>query len=383
MIKCLSKDFEVDLVSPYHNDEAFNASHNAMTASGGKYIAIKSVKHRNNIIKKRSAQLLEYIAYYLSGIDREATTAKRNSKEIKKIIRQGAYKVVISNYWEGSCFFRMLGNNIFKILDPHYAVGENLDVLNRLKKSDLGYFFEKRKVEKSLMLEKEIIKASDLLLPLSKRNMEEFQKVDPGKPALLIPDGAELEYYINYKSQPDPGTMLFYGAMGSNQNKRAFWRLYNNIYPVLRDKFPDIRLLVVGANPPEEIRELNNGNNIIVTGFVDDIRPWLSQAWLSIIPLELGSGFRGRVIELMAMGIPVVGTHNALDSVDLESGIHGYIGDSNDDLTGYCLDLLGDENLRNMIGRNAVEFVLENYSIDATFGRLNSYLKSVRINGFN
>lgn len=375
MIRTLSKDFKVDLMTPYNDDEVLNASFNAMNISGGNYIAIKSAKHRNNIVKKRFAQILEYIAYYLWGIDREVTDSKRNIKKIIRIIRQNDYKIVISNYWEGSHFFKILDNKVFKILDPHYAVGENVDVLNRLKKGGFDYFFEKRKVKKSLILEKEIIEASDLLLPLSKRNLEEFQKIDPEKPMLLIPDGAELDYYMSYNTQPDQRTILFYGAMGSNQNRRAFWRLYNNIYPALRSNFPDLKLLVVGANPPEDIKVIDNGNNIVVTGFVEDVRPWLSQAWLSIIPLELGSGFRGRVIELMAMGIPVVGTHNALDSIDMENGIHGYVYDDDFELIKCCIKLLRNNELHKTISNSAREFVNDNYSLESTFGRLSKYLK--------
>lgn len=381
MIRTLSKDFRVDLLTPYVDDESFNTAHESMASQGGEYIGIKSAKNRSNLLKKRTAQALEYLAYYITGADREITTYKRNNKRIKEIIKERGYKTVISNYWEGSLYYKYLDKGIFKILDPHYAVGENLDVLKRLNKRTFRYFFEKRRLLNNMRLEKEVIDVSDLLLPLSKRNLEEFRKINPDKPMLLIPDGAELDYYLNYPKIPDPRTILFYGAIGSNQNKKAFWRLFNNILPGLKKEFPGLRLLVVGSNPPDEIKSLDNGNDIIVTGFVEDVRPWLGQARLCIIPLELGSGFRGRVIELMAMGVPVAGTHNALDSIDMENRVHGYVSDDDEQLIHYCTDLLRDNELHNSISKSARKFVKENYSLEATFGKLNDYLKTLVTDG--
>ena len=112
-----------------------------------------------------------------------------------------------------------------------------------------------------------------------------------------------------------------------------------------------------------------------MTGFVEDVRPWLSKAWLSIIPLELGSGFRGRVIELMAMGIPVVGTHNALDSIGLKCGIDGFISDDNQELINISSNMLKSEHLRNFVSLSANDYVQFNYSLEATFGKLRNYLR--------
>lgn len=375
MIRTLSKDFKVDLLTPYTDEETLEQSLKAMSMTGGKYIPVKSSKYKGDLVRKRINQLSEYLNYYFFGIDKEVTANKRNNKRFLSIILQGGYKIVISNYWEASLYFKNLGNDVYNILDPHYAVGENLSVLNKFRDQRVKYFFEKRRLNNNIRLESEVIRASDLLLPLAKRNLAEFLKISPDKPMLLIPDGADLDYYFSFPSNPEPYTILFYGAMGSSQNKGAFWRLYKNIFPELKKEFPGLKLLVVGSNPPDDIKLLHNGEDVTVTGFVEDVRPWLSKAWLSIIPLELGSGFRGRVIELMAMGIPVAGTHNALESIGFENGRQGFISDSDEDLISFSRLLLKDHNYRNERSKNALEFVKANYSLEATFGKLNEYLK--------
>jgi glycosyltransferase involved in cell wall biosynthesis len=168
--------------------------------------------------------------------------------------------------------------------------------------------------------------------------------------------------------------------MGSQQNILAFNRFYNNIWPEILNKLPDSRMIVVGNNPPESIKKLHDNNQIIVTGFVEDVRPWLSKAQLMILPMEIGSGFRGRVVEVMAMGIPVVGTHNALDSVEIETGVHGCISDDNEVLIDYCVQLLTDHEFRLNNSDACRQLAIEKYSIEATFGRFAEYLRDFKTN---
>lgn len=374
MLRVLSSDFEISLATPVDSEEIYEESMKYMNNYGGKFYSLGSVKPKNNIIKKRLSQIYEYAGYYLLGYDKEVLTYKRFTDKIINVIKENNFKTIISNYWEGSLFFRELNSEYFKILDPHYAVGENLEVFENKKITGFKKLIEKKRLKRNLKLEKEVVNLSDLTLPLSKRNIEEFKKIAPEKDALLIPDGNDLEFFSSFPLNPDSKTILFYGAMGSEQNRNAFFRFYNNIYPSLKKEFKDLKVLVVGANPPDKIKQLDDNINFTVTGFVKDVRPNLAKAWFCIIPLELGSGFRGRVIELMAMGIPVIGTHNALDSIGLRNETEGFISDNDLELVNYCILLLRNNDLRNLISRNASKFVNANYSLDATFGKLNNYL---------
>lgn len=376
MMHTLARDFAVDLATPVNREEERDSSRQAMNAIGGCFVELGATRAGLVSLKGNIARIRRFLAYCCAGHDREYTNSKVHRKEIIALIRKERYAMVIGNYWEGSSFFMRLDHTIHKILDPHYAVGENLDVLENKGLAGVPYWLEKRKLKMSLKLEKAVIEASDLLLPLSKRNLEEFEKIAPHKPMLLVPDGSDVEFFANYPAAPDPNTILFYGAMGSAQNVNACKRLINRIFPVLKGHFPELKLLIVGNRPTEEIRKMHDGKNVVVTGFVEDVRPWLAQAWLKVIPLELGSGFRGRVIELMAMGIPVVGTHNALDSIGMESGKEAFITDSDEMIVNFCNDLLNNHELRQTMGKKAVDFVKKYYSIESTFLKLNNYLVS-------
>ncbi|MEW6506966.1 MAG: glycosyltransferase [Bacteroidota bacterium] len=379
MMRVLSESFVVDMATSINSKTELTLSEEQISKFGGKFYSLGSLKPKNNLLIKRSVQLGERIAYYLFGTDPELFQHYFYRKRILELIHTNKYDIVISNYWENSLFFKSLSSNVYKILDPHYAVEENFEVASAQNYSGIKRFLENRRLVKNRKNERTVVENSDLILPLSQKTFSIFNKLNPDKELLLVADGNDLDHYFAYPRQAEENTILFYGAMGSKQNINAFFRFFYNVLPVIKKHINGIRILGVGADPPDEISALHNGADIIITGFVEDVRPWLAKAWLKIIPLELGSGFRGRVVELMAMGIPVAGTHNALDSIGFENGKEGFISDDDNELSDFCVHLFKNPARRNEISVNAKRFVKDNYSLEATFGKLEKFL-SARFN---
>ena len=374
MMRVLSKSFSVDLATTTNSGQEINESNKALKILGGQFYNLGSLKPKNNKLLKRLVQIGEKISYLYNGTDPELFQSYLLKNKIIKLINKNRYTIVISNYWENSLFFKDLAKGVYKILDPHYAVEENFEVFKNNNSSGLIKHLEKRRLARNRKMERIVINNSDLLLPLSQKTQNIFKDIAPSKDSLLVADGNDIEHFSSFPMKAEENTILFYGAMSSKQNVQAFFRFYNNILPKLRFEIPNIKLLVVGASPIPEISKLHDGTNIIVTGFVEDIRPWLAKAWFKIIPLELGSGFRGRVVELMSMGIPVVGTHNALDSLGFENGKEGFMNDNDEELISSSVKLLKDKKLRERMSNDARNFVLKNYSLEATFGKLEQFL---------
>ena len=374
MIKSLSRFFDIDVLTPVVSIEESSLSRQKFSDLGINFSELKSKKHRSNIIRKRWRQVVERIHYYALGTDKGFVAGKSFEKEILTFIKKSRYDYIISNYWEISDFFRQINDCGIKILDTHYAVKENIEVLAGKGYYNSSSFFKNRELKNSLKSETEIIQASDIILSLSSKCYSIFLKDHPLKKHILIPDGNDINYYSPAFGEPEPDTILFYGSMQSLQNIGAFKRLYHEILPLIKIHVPDVRLLVVGNAPPPEILNLHNGKNIVVTGFVEDVRPWLAKGSLLILPLEIGSGFRGRIVEVMAMGIPVAGTHNALDSLDMVSGEQGLISDSDTEIADFSIRLLKDKELRKIFSLACRHFAVEKYSIESTFDKFTRYL---------
>lgn len=375
MIKSLLSDFEVDVVTPVASENEKIKSTEEFGKLGVGFYPLHSKKHQSNKLRKRFFQVKERLNYYLFGTDIAFVAARQYEKDILNLLKNNKYDYVISNYWEISDFFRKLDGNVIKILDTHYSVKENLEVFEKNGYYSGSSFFKKRELMKSHKIESRIIQSSDIVLSLSTKCFQQFSHDFPAKAQIMIPDGNDVSYYSAIPNLPDGNTLIFYGSMGSAQNIGAFWRTYNRILPLIRKSVPDVRLIVAGNKPPEDIKALHNGTDILITGFVEDVRPVLSKGKLLIIPLEIGSGFRGRIVEVMSVGLPVVGTHNALDSIEMESGIHGLVSDDDEELANHCIRLLTDEDFRKQQSEACQEFVREKYSLEATFNKFTRYLK--------
>lgn len=378
MIKVLSSKYDLTLATPVFSKTDYSESSKALSALGAKFYSLGGSNESKHGMRRTFFKAYKNLRLYLLGIDKEVTTYMVYSSKLLTHINQNNYSAIISNYWEGSFFFRRLDASVYKILDPHYAVEENINIINSYNYGFIRKVIELRKLRKSKKLEAEIVKFSNAVIPLSQNSMKYLKKIDQGKKMELVADGADLDYFINYSARPEQNTILFYGAMSSRQNIYAFWRLYNRIIPTIVKKIPELKLLVVGSNPPDDIIKISN-SWITVTGFVEDIRPIISQALVAVIPMEHGSGFRGRVIELLALGVPVVGTQNALQSIDFENGTVGFIAESDQEIAELVIKILLNMELRNDLSQNARRFVQKNYSLNATFGRIFKILEEVNI----
>jgi glycosyltransferase involved in cell wall biosynthesis len=134
----------------------------------------------------------------------------------------------------------------------------------------------------------------------------------------------------------------------------------SSIYPIIKEKYPSSKLAIVGRNPTKSIKELaDNNKSIVVTGTVDDIRPYLRKASVMVVPLRAGGGTRIKIYEAMASGVPVVS--NQLAQKDwLWNNKNILIGDSPKDFAVKTLKILNNELPE--ISSNARRLVEENFS---------------------
>ena len=292
-------------------------------------------------------------------------------KKILQIAHSKKYDIILCEYWHSCFFYDKLSYRPYLVLD---TINVNFEKYELKLITGKNREKNRKKVEKFKEFELKYTGLNDLIISVSENDYQFFKKTFPEKDHLKIPIGQDLPGYLSYNSNRAPGkTILFYGSMSSNQNIKAFFRLYNHILPKIKSKIPKIELIVLGANPPGKIKKLHNGKDVFVTGFVKDIKEWIAKASVMILPMEIAGGFRSRVVEVMAMGVPVIGSQNALDSLEMEDGVHGFITNSNEEMANCTVKLLNDLKSRNQMGEECKKFVTGKYSIEATYGKLSKY----------
>jgi glycosyltransferase involved in cell wall biosynthesis len=147
------------------------------------------------------------------------------------------------------------------------------------------------------------------------------------------------------------------------------------IFPLVRREFPRARFTIVGANPTPEVRRLGRTIGVSVTGFVADTRKILRTAAVSVAPLRIARGIQNKVLEALAMGIPVVGTSSAVQGVEGLSGRDYLVGDDAQELAQAVCSLLRDPEMAREQGLRGRRFVEETYDWEVVFRPLDGMLE--------
>ena len=377
-IKSLSVDHNVILMFLYKNETGRLETLNKLVPFCYKVYPLKTFSHSlflriaNKIFLKKALKYCSIPSEYftLSNII--------SSKQIAKKVDSLSYDVLITHYWQSAGFFKFIKKNVGKLaIDTHYAVEENIELFKAGKYDHFASEKMDEELRKELLLQNKFFKISDFLIVNSQRQQYLIKKTFSDLPIRVIPNGQDLSTFLNFDNDNIvlEKNILFYGALSNQFNNRALKRIVYDILPAVRKYFPTIKLIALGSSPPLWLIKESEKQAIEVTGFVDDIRPMLAKSYLTLIPLDSAAGFRGRTVELMAMGVPIIGTHNALDCIGATHDRDMYLLDEDDEIVSIVVTLLNDREKRDEISSNAKQFAMQNYSLDATFGKLSNYLK--------
>lgn len=217
------------------------------------------------------------------------------------------------------------------------------------------YWFEGKKLEAA---EKALAKRFSLSTCTTRAELDTLQSYGTGTPSDWFPNGVDLEFFQPSTEAYDPDQICFVGRMDYYPNIQAMLKFVAETLPLIRAKRPDTHLSIVGAAPVPSIRELANVDGVTVTGTVPDVRPHVTKAALCVAPLEIARGTQNKILESLAMGVPVVTSPQAAGGVDTEPGEHLLVADSPAETAAAVLRLLDDAGERQRLsaaGRNRME----------------------------
>jgi glycosyltransferase involved in cell wall biosynthesis len=159
--------------------------------------------------------------------------------------------------------------------------------------------------------------------------------------------------------------IVFVGNMRTLQNQDAVGFFIQDIFPLIKKQIRDIVFYVVGAEPPPFIQRLDDGKNIIVSGFVQSVEDMIKDAAVSVAPVRIAAGIQNKVLVSMACGIPVVLTSLIAESMpDLVPGENCVTADTVDDFVCSLIKIIQNKNIRNSIARRGYELVKAHYLWD-------------------
>ena len=181
--------------------------------------------------------------------------------------------------------------------------------------------------------------------------------LDVGGRLVVLPNGVDLGYFCAPAVPRDPATILFTGNMSYDPNAAAASDLATDIMPYIWQQRPDARLSIVGKDPPANLLALTSDPRITVTGFVPDLRPYLSRATVAVSPTRYGVGIQNKVLEAMAMATPVVSTPQAITALEARAGQDLLVANTSRGIAESILKLLADDGLCRRIGQAGRRYV--------------------------
>ncbi len=175
----------------------------------------------------------------------------------------------------------------------------------------------------------------------------------------VIPNGVDFDFFQRKKAKK-VYDLVFIGNMSYPPNVQAAKYLVNSILPVVRKSRPGIKVLIAGSSPHKSVRALAS-RQVVVSGWVDDIRDSYASAKVFVAPMHLGTGLQNKLLEAMAMGIPCITSPLANDALGAKEGEEILLGRSPEEYSWHINMLLDDAVFYDKIAENGYQFVHNNY----------------------
>ncbi|MGG0642495.1 glycosyltransferase [Sporosarcina gallistercoris] len=178
----------------------------------------------------------------------------------------------------------------------------------------------------------------------------------------VVPNYIDLSYFYRNPMENRKNALVFTGTMNYAPNVDAAKRLVKEIYLPLKAKIPDLECWLVGANPAADIKKLHKIPGVVVTGFVEDIRPWQWKASVYVCPLRFGAGQQNKILEAAGLGCPIVMSTITNSGIGFTHQEEAFVCEHNDEFVTQIERLLHDHELAETVTVKASDFVSEHFS---------------------
>jgi glycosyltransferase involved in cell wall biosynthesis len=221
---------------------------------------------------------------------------------------------------------------------------------NPVKKAYLGMQYPKLKAFERSAMEK-----FDCCVVVSEKDKELLRGMGVQNNIVVVPNGTDTTFFKPMGREKIENSVLWFGHMDVHTNKDAVLYFWREIFPLLQKQYPQVRMTFVGTAPPKEIADAAKRNShVVVTGFVDDIRPYVDEASVVVMPIRIGGGTRLKILDSMAKGKAIVSTSVGSEGLKVTDGENILIADEPEDFVKKVIRLLIDDRLRQQISENAV-----------------------------
>lgn len=238
----------------------------------------------------------------------------------------------------------------------------------------LGYRLEGAKM---LRAEKRLARKFDLCTATTRAEWQTLEDYGTGARTDWFPNGVDAGFFCPDGEPYDPELISFIGRMDYYPNQECMARFCAEVWPLLRARRPTLKLVIVGADPSPAMRKLGEIPGVSVTGSVPDVRPYVRRSAVMVAPLAIARGTQNKILEAMAMGVPVVTSTVAAGGVDALAPDHLRVADTPAEIADAVLQLVEHPEAREQLARAGRERVLSHHSWAGSMRRLDGIIDNL------
>jgi glycosyltransferase involved in cell wall biosynthesis len=295
---------------------------------------------------------------------------KRMQRLVAQHLQRGLFDVLQCEFLQTG-HFANVDPNIPAVLTNHELL--SLSYLNSLKNTPWTSPLRKSKAMiawmRMLNYEEKLSRRFAAVVVLTRPEREFLSRYAPTVKVYDHPTGVDCGFFSPTEDPPEQGSVLFVGNFRHSPNVGGMMWFLQKVWPGIRFSYPGARLHIVGGNPPVSIQEANGREGITVTGWVEDVRPYLQKAAVFVAPVFEGVGLRGKVLEAWAVKKAVVGTRLSFEALSASDGENCFLADEPELFARRVCKLLENPDLAMQMGEAARQLVVDSFSWDA-FGEV-------------
>lgn len=294
-------------------------------------------------------------------------------KCIDKELKQNNYDLVLVEF-SFMAQYEFGENQERLVLDAHNIESDLVYQIMK-DKGSLFSIYNYLEFVKTKRFEKSIFKKFRKILAVSEEDRRKALKFSPTSDVSVVPNGVDVNYFEYFPQQRESKTIVFVGGLYYYPNVEGISHFYQEIFPLVREKIPEVTLYLIGLTGDDRLRrEMGEDKNVILTRQVEDIRPYFKESAVSIVPLRMGGGTRIKILESMAMGRVVVSTSKGCEGIEAIHEKEIVVDDDPVEFAKSIIKLIQDIDYREQLALAGRKLVEEKYSWEKIVIRMKEIL---------
>ena len=331
------------------------------------------LKQRSHIIRALDAALsltrsLPYISVY-------SHYSRKMSIFIKELTSRERFDVLHLDHLDVSIYTSDIISPIFTYLDEHNYETSLLKSVCDSTSKPLLHWYLRSQLEKLERFERQTLRSVDAVSVVSMHDAKKVRAAAPGITCEIIPNGVDPAFF-DIPRHPRPYRVVAVGSLDWLPNVEGLLWFLDAVWPTVIAARPAATLHIVGRNPQRALLK-RASDRITVAGSVEDVREHVQDAAAFVVPLLAGGGTRLRVLEAMAMRIPIVSTRVGVEGIQCTPGQHVLVADTPENFAHQLIALLDDKGTAERLTRAGRQLVEQQYSWQAIGDKLDTFYKQM------